>query len=314
MLDTSQNLIVINGCIRTAQIERCRYEAPNKYYIVFAGNPKEYAYRADKVWWLRNPEALNPTDYRLVHNERRLTHIAAIFRFRDDSQAYWHIRFENGTERSYKGSDLQVTASCLADPASHNIFQYLQQVAATNALPGDDGTALLAKQYDKVRFVSDETALATYLNPGLFKPRTYAKRQLIYPFGSNTSQLKAVQKAFEHSISVIQGPPGTGKTQTILNIIANILVAGKTVLVVSNNNSATDNVLGKLIKYEFGFFAAPLGNSDNKQRFIESQEKEKQYPKVLASWRLDEANRPEFLEQIDRQIELLHRLLSLIHI
>lgn len=94
MLDTSQNLIVINGCIRTAQIERCRYEAPNKYYIVFAGNPKEYAYRADKVWWLRNPEALNPTDYRLVHNERRLTHIAAIFRFRDDSQAYWHIRFE----------------------------------------------------------------------------------------------------------------------------------------------------------------------------------------------------------------------------
>jgi superfamily I DNA and/or RNA helicase len=310
MLDTSQNLIVINGCIRTAQIERCRYEAPNKYYIVFAGNPKEYAYRADKVWWLRNPEALNPTDYRLVHNERRLTHIAAIFRFRDDSQAYWHIRFENGTERSYKGSDLQVTASCLADPASHNIFQYLQQVAATNALPGDDGTALLAKQYDKVRFVSDETALATYLNPGLFKPRTYAKRQLIYPFGSNTSQLKAVQKAFEHSISVIQGPPGTGKTQTILNIIANILVAGKTVLVVSNNNSATDNVLEKLIKYEFGFFAAPLGNSDNKQRFIESQEKEKQYPKVLASWRLDEANRPEFLEQIDRQIELLHRLFA----
>ena len=282
----------------------------SRYYIVFAGNPKEYAYRADKVWWLRNPEALNPTDYRLVHNERRLTHIAAIFRFRDDSQAYWHIRFENGTERSYKGSDLQVTASCLADPASHNIFQYLQQVAATNALPGDDGTALLAKQYDKVRFVSDETALATYLNPGLFKPRTYAKRQLIYPFGSNTSQLKAVQKAFEHSISVIQGPPGTGKTQTILNIIANILVAGKTVLVVSNNNSATDNVLEKLIKYEFGFFAAPLGNSDNKQRFIESQEKEKQYPKVLASWRLDEANRPEFLEQIDRQIELLHRLFA----
>ncbi len=310
MLDTSQNLIVINGCIRTAQIERCRYEAPNKYYIVFAGNPKEYAYRADKVWWLRNPEALNPTDYRLVHNERRLTHIAAIFRFRDDSQAYWHIRFENGTERSYKGSDLQVTASCLADPASHNIFQYLQQVAAANALSGDDGTALLAKQYDKVRFVSDETALATYLNPGLFKPQTYAKRQLIYPFGSNTSQLKAVQKAFEHSVSVIQGPPGTGKTQTILNIIANILVAGKTVLVVSNNNSATDNVLEKLIKYEFGFFAAPLGNSDNKQRFIESQEKEKQYPKVLASWRLDEANRPEFLERIDRQIELLHRLFA----
>lgn len=136
------------------------------------------------------------------------------------------------------------------------------------------------------------------------------KRRLIYPFGSNASQLKAVQKAFEHSVSVIQGPPGTGKTQTILNIIANILVAGKTVLVVSNNNSATDNVLEKLIKYEFGFLAAPLGNSDNKQRFIESQEKEKQYPQALASWHTAEANRFEFLEQIDRQIELLNRLFT----
>lgn len=310
MLDTSQNLIVINGCIRTAQIESCRYEAPNKYYIVFAGNSKEYAYWVDKVLWLKNPESLNPAVYQLAHNGRRLTNIAAIFKFRDYTQTYWHIRFENGTEKSYNGSDLQVTGSCLADSASNNIFQYLQQVAAANALPGDDGRALLAKQYDKVQFVSDETVLATYLNPGLFKPQTYAKRRLIYPFGSNASQLKAVQKAFEHSVSVIQGPPGTGKTQTILNIIANILVAGKTVLVVSNNNSATDNVLEKLIKYEFDFLAAPLGNSDNKQRFIESQEKEKQYPQALASWHTAEANRPEFLEQIDRQIELLNRLFA----
>ncbi|WP_304758107.1 AAA domain-containing protein, partial [uncultured Alistipes sp.] len=116
--------------------------------------------------------------------------------------------------------------------------------------------------------------------------------------------------AFEHSVSVIQGPPGTGKTQTILNIIANILVAGKTVLVVSNNNSATDNVLEKLIKYEFSFLAAPLGNSDNKQRFINNQDSEKQYPKSLASWHIAEANRPEFLERIDQQIELLNRLFA----
>lgn len=310
MLDTSQNLIVINGCIRTAQIESCRYEAPNKYHIVFAGNQKEYAYWVDKILWLKSPELLDPAVYRLAHNGRRLTHIAAIFRFRNNTQTYWHVRFENGTEKSYKGSDLQVTGSCLADSTANKIFQYLQQVAAANALSGDDGTALLAKQYIKVRFVSDETALATYLNPGLFKPQTYAKRRLIYPFGSNASQLKAVQKAFEHSVSVIQGPPGTGKTQTILNIIANILIAGKTVLVVSNNNSATDNVLEKLIKYDFGFLAAPLGNSDNKQRFIESQESKKQYPEALASWYAAEANRPEFLERIDFQIELLNDLFA----
>lgn len=50
----------------------------------------------------------------------------------------------------------------------------------------------------------------------------------------------------ENQISVIQGPPGTGKTQTILNIIANILMQDKTVQIVSNNNSATENVYDKL--------------------------------------------------------------------
>lgn len=61
----------------------------------------------------------------------------------------------------------------------------------------------------------------------------------IFPFGCNNSQYNAVKNAMENQISVIQGPPGTGKTQTILNIIANILMQDKTVQIVSNNNSAS---------------------------------------------------------------------------
>lgn len=83
MLDTLQNLIVINGCIRTTQIESYQYEAPNKCYIVFASNPKEYAYWVDKVLWLKNPETPDPTIYRLPHNVRQLTNIATTFKFRD---------------------------------------------------------------------------------------------------------------------------------------------------------------------------------------------------------------------------------------
>ena len=77
---------------------------------------------------------------------------------------------------------------------------------------------------------------------------------MIFPFGGNASQFKAVENALSNQMSVIQGPPGTGKTQTILNIIANLLVRGKTVQVVSNNNSATQNVFEKLAspKYNTG--------------------------------------------------------------
>ena len=109
----------------------------------------------------------------------------------------------------------------------------------------------------------------------------------IFPFGCNNSQYKAVKRAMENQISVIQGPPGTGKTQTILNIIANILMQGKTVQIVSNNNSATENVYEKLssLKYNLGFVVATLGKSKNKKIFIEQQKAN--YPD-FSSWKTEE--------------------------
>ncbi len=77
------------------------------------------------------------------------------------------------------------------------------------------------------QYLGDKTKLATYSMP----------KQVYYSFGCNASQKAAVEAALTHQVSIIQGPPGTGKTQTILNIIANLLMKGKTVLVVSNNNS-----------------------------------------------------------------------------
>src|SRR5690606_6537993 len=68
---------------------------------------------------------------------------------------------------------------------------------------------------------------------------------LIYPFGVNESQLAAVEQAFRAQVSVIEGPPGTGKTETILNILANILLRGQTVAVLSNNNAAVENIYEK---------------------------------------------------------------------
>lgn len=91
---------------------------------------------------------------------------------------------------------------------------------------------------------------------------------LIYPFGINESQLKAVEQAFASQISLIEGPPGTGKTQTILNIIANIVLRGKTVAIVSNNNPAVQNVYAKLDKAGLGHIVARLGNNDNKKAFF----------------------------------------------
>ncbi len=80
--------------------------------------------------------------------------------------------------------------------------------------------------------------------------------------------MRAVNIALTNQISVIQGPPGTGKTQTILNIIANLLKDRKSVLVVSNNNSATENVLEKLSKNGLSFLVAPLGKKRIKKLLL----------------------------------------------
>lgn len=58
----------------------------------------------------------------------------------------------------------------------------------------------------------------------------------------NSSQKKSITLSFQQPLTVITGPPGTGKSQVVLNIIANAIVNGKTVLFASKNNKAVDTV------------------------------------------------------------------------
>ena len=86
-------------------------------------------------------------------------------------------------------------------------------------------------------------------------------------------------------MSIIQGPPGTGKTQTILSIIANLIIQGRTVEIVSNNNSAVENVKEKLERYNLSFILASLGSYENKENFILSQSGT--YPDI-STWEINE--------------------------
>ncbi len=308
MIDTSENLIIIKGQIKTAEIESCQNNNGN-YSIIFRHSSSVYSYKEENVLCLTHPDKPDPANYQIAIKGRALSKIETLSIFKSGSESYWHIRFQNGKEYDYKGKDLQITRSCLAETCSKTLFGYLKKVAEVNELKTDDGTKLLAKQYEKINFIADDRAIAVYLNPQKYKLQAQNTSPLIFPFGCNASQQKAVQAAFENQISVVQGPPGTGKTQTILNIIANILVRGKTVQVVSNNNSAIVNVLEKLSKYDMGFIAALLGSTANKEKFIETQE-EKQYPENFESWHNAEADQPLFLDKIHRQTEELKSIFS----
>lgn len=145
--------------------------------------------------------------------------------------------------------------------------------------------ANIVRQLEKLP-ASADTALQAYCT-GLNGKLTPGQ-ELIYPFGLNESQLVAVEQAFHAQVSVIEGPPGTGKTQTILNILANILLREQTVAVVSNNNAAVENVYEKLEKCGLGHLIAKLGNQDNRNDFFAD----------LPSWPSSEPESAPTLEEI----------------
>lgn len=290
-MNLKQNMIIIKGEIKTAEIESCRQNpAAQKIEVVFdKGNGKKYQYSSDSVEWLKDPKVLNPDMCRIRKAGRDIFDIKEIYAFEGRTDTYLHICFKDGRWKDYPGSELTIVASCLDKGQAGNVFAYIKQIAGLSDLKNEEtGEKILAKRFEKISYVGEDVALAKYLNPSSMQNQPAGKEAIpVFPFGCNNSQYRAVKAAMENQISVIQGPPGTGKTQTILNIIANILLQGKTVQIVSNNNSATENVYEKLSspKYNLGFIVAALGSSKNKRAFVEGQDGK--YPD-FSSWKLDD--------------------------
>ena len=282
-------MVIIKGEIKTSEIMSCVYNRNTQEWDVKFNTGKTYSYAYSNVKKLTKPDVLNPNMYRISRDGREFFAIKSIYVFRSKYESYWHICFGDGSERDYHRSDLHIIESCLNQGPSSNVFEYIKQIADLSNIRNEEtGEKLLYNRLAKISFVDSDVALAKYLNPSLLQEKRIGREYIpIFPFGCNNSQYKAVKNAMKNQISVIQGPPGTGKTQTILSIIANILMQGKTVQIVSNNNSAMGNVYEKLSssKYKLGFIAATLGSSKNKKRFIENQDTD--YPD-FSHWKIND--------------------------
>ena len=227
----------------------------------------------------------------------------------DASKGIYLITFEDSDKVfHYKKENVQIIRNTLVtEKHTGSVFDYLKNIATLSEITNDKGENLLVKNYEKLNFVCSNSALDFYLNSEEKKIKRHKTILPIFPFGCNNSQYSAVKNALENSFSIIQGPPGTGKTQTILNIIANLLILNKTVLIVSNNNSAIENVYEKLSapKYNIGFIVATLGKSDNKNEFLENQVDE--YPEELKSWTIQQ-DEHLMLDSLGKSFETLKSL------
>lgn len=267
----------------TEQVATISENRKGTWAVRFSSSPRVFNYNYSRLLFLSEPETVDLGEKGLYIKNKHITNVTELLRFTDCRHTYYHVTYTNGHSEDIEGDKVYVTRTPI-NKHGNSTWDYLLKLAAETSLVTENEESILSKQYELVDEKRDNVPLSQYLGDKTKLVVHSAPQQIYYPFGCNASQKTAVEAALTHQVSIIQGPPGTGKTQTILNIIANLLMAGKTVLVVSNNNSAVENVAEKLDSEKLGFMVAKLGSAQNKEAFIANQP---DYPN-MSEWSVDE--------------------------
>lgn len=255
--------------------------AEKGYRITFT-NGRSYNYGTDKVQYY--PLVSKREDVRIYQNGKLNDRYNTV-----DNYGQYLI-FRNKASRSFpieNNASIEICDIKKNIDQSESIINYFKEILKRSGGVSFDieseepanenlnqiSADILLKALDDIDLLESRSALSNYIDG--INPAIRAREEaLIYPFGCNESQKLAVATTFSNKISIVEGPPGTGKTQTILNIIANLIVQNKTVAIVSNNNAAVFNIREKLEKYGYGIVAASLGNRGNKTSFFKNLEEQ----------------------------------------
>ena len=251
--------------------------------VQFYGNEQTYRYRLKNCFIHIKPKHIDSEDKFFSTEYMDLNGFDDVVVFGE----FYKFFYPNFT-RIIKKHKLIIQESCLKKKKIKGRFEYLKSLSKVvdDTFPQDD--MLLKKgrvrsglfsQYEKVEKIHPQSFLRHYLegrtqveDKGDDDQKT--EKIKIFPFRYNSSQRSALKMALQNQSSIIVGPPGTGKTQTILNIISNIVYSGQKVAVVSNNNSAVDNIYEKLCSVGLDRIVAPLGKRSRRDMFFQNQKEE----------------------------------------
>lgn len=138
-------------------------------------------------------------------------------------------------------------------------------------------------------------------------------KEYFHILDADSSQEIAIQSAIAGTSFVLQGPPGTGKSQTITNIITELIARGKKVLFVAEKKAALDVVYKNLKKIGLNDYALPIHNSklDKKvvlQELASTLEKGQNPVKIEAEF--FESKVAQFVNSRNGLIDYAHTLLE----
>jgi very-short-patch-repair endonuclease len=157
----------------------------------------------------------------------------------------------------------------------------------------------------KLEWQAQENADVSLIQDSQLHPANIA-----LPISTDSSQLQAIVSSGQEKSFVLHGPPGTGKSQTITNIIANALYAGKRVLFVAAKKAALEVVEDRLESIGIGDFCLELHSNKSKKTAVLEQLKAatEVARKAAPESHRDEADRLFALRnELNTYVEVLHK-------
>lgn len=132
------------------------------------------------------------------------------------------------------------------------------------------------KNHSLLGLILGETADTS--NENGFKPEEVdvklSSQNVYHVMDADSSQIAVIEDIKKGKNLVVEGPPGTGKSQTITNIIAELLAGGKKVLFVSEKMAALEVVKNRLDQVGLGDFCFELhSHKSNKREVLQELER-----------------------------------------
>ena len=159
-MDARKHLIIIKGKDQTDSVASFQFH-DGKCEVVYISAPnKTYSFQNSNVEILHLKKKIDPAQVIVTANGQTISEIDELL----DFGGYYRIVRNGKRDLSFHRSEVQFQQNCLTDGKNQEAFQYFKETAAAISLEVE-GINILSMQYDKIKQVSEDTVLASYLAP-----------------------------------------------------------------------------------------------------------------------------------------------------
>ncbi|WP_444645417.1 AAA domain-containing protein [Caproiciproducens sp. R1] len=262
-MDIFSKLVMMRGKDYTDKVTSIEPQHP--YVKITLSNGKKYTPRYENTYIADLYKEVDISNKIILHDAILLLDVIHLL----DFGKLYRVIFNTGKSKIYPRESIVVEDDL--QKKHRELWEYwcdIAQHVKIGETDGEKGATFVARAFTSISCVHPESSLAQYMN-GTYKQMELDDTPLIFPFDFNQSQQDAIIQALCNSFSIIEGPPGTGKTQTIINLISNLVgQRNLNVAMVSGTNEAVRNVQEKLSQEGYHFLLADLGRKDKQEAFF----------------------------------------------